>query len=225
MADISLSQSGFRLVPKQPLRSGRYGGLVTFFPSKKNRKSVVCQTSLEADFCLLLEHSNQVMMYRTQPYVIHFYEGSCSYTPDVVARLADGREVIYEVKSTRLSNASRWIRRRCLLEFLMSKNGLIFEFISESQIRGSTSISSLRQLYHLALYGHPYARSTVPAELQKQPMGQSTISSLISRHITAADIAHAIFYQSICCDLSRPIDMNSQVWVSRDGRNTEYEDR
>jgi hypothetical protein len=55
------------LTLRQPAVKAGFGKHLLFFPSRKVSRQVVCHSTLEADYCVLLEHDRAVLCYQSQP--------------------------------------------------------------------------------------------------------------------------------------------------------------
>tara|TARA_R110001606_G_scaffold399222_1_gene582286 strand:- start:8527 stop:9216 length:690 start_codon:yes stop_codon:yes gene_type:complete len=128
---------------------GRFGVHIVHFPSLKNERTVTCESTIEADFALRLEHDQNVLGYRCQPETFSFYINDCaySYTPDFLVYFDDFKEVYYEVKPNDWDLDTQLAERLPEITELLHKQGKTFEVITESEIRPEPFISNLNQLY------------------------------------------------------------------------------
>jgi hypothetical protein len=211
--NISSAQQGYTLGPARPLVSGRHGKLVTFFASQKNAASMGCESLLEADYCMYLEYLPSIIRYQAQPFTVYFRAPALRYTPDFFATLDDGRQVLYEIKSTCGGRDPRWQHRRARLEELLGINGLDFEYVEEHQFRHPILLTNLRTLYHFGFNGTPSRVPSIIRLLRQQPNQQATINQLICLGALQKDVTFALFHQFLRCDLWHPLDLRSKVWA------------
>ncbi|MHC8376171.1 hypothetical protein ACYZT3_08935 [Pseudomonas sp. MDT1-16] len=70
--------------PARDIGRGRYGRNTIYFPSIKNNTQLVCESALEADYCIWLEWDSDVKAYYPQPYTFRWTckKEKMRYTPD-----------------------------------------------------------------------------------------------------------------------------------------------
>ncbi|KHT63439.1 hypothetical protein RJ45_12095 [Photobacterium gaetbulicola] len=70
------------------------------FASSKNRKTVMCEGSLEKDCCYHFEYDPEVVCYESQPegYYYEFCSKQLPYTPDFLVHYIDGYQCFVESK-------------------------------------------------------------------------------------------------------------------------------
>jgi len=205
-------QADYRLVPAKAITSGRHRKLVTFVASRKNGVSIGCESLLEADFCIHLEYLPNVMTYQAQPFTITFAESSLRYTPDFLATLADGSQVVWEVKSDAGGRDLRWQNRRAAIQALFSRNGINFEYVEQHQFHDPITMHNLHVLYHHGYCGRLSRAPALQKLLQRQPHQSDSLANLIELGVSQADLACAIFHRQVFCDLKSPLNRHSQVW-------------
>lgn len=71
-------------VPSRNIRRGRFGRNTIYFPSIKNNAQLVCESALEADYCIWLEWDSDVTAFYPQPYTFRWIDQQekMRYTPD-----------------------------------------------------------------------------------------------------------------------------------------------
>ncbi|WP_256204597.1 MULTISPECIES: Tn7 transposase TnsA N-terminal domain-containing protein [unclassified Pseudomonas] len=210
--DLNAPHSGYTLEMPKPLRFGRSRKLVTFVASRKNQVSIGCETLLEADFCIHLEYQSAVAAYQSQPFTIRFSKSKTRYTPDFLATLVDGNQVVYEVKSDAGARNRNWQIRRAVLEQLFSQNDLRFECVEQCQFDHPVQIHNLRMLYHLGYDGNLARVPYMLRLLQEQPEKCASIAFLLKHGVSQADLTCALFNQQLHCHLHRPLNLLSWVW-------------
>lgn len=215
--DLSLNtrslQPGYTLGPARPVVCGRHGKLVTFFASQKNDAPMGCESLLEADYCVYLEYLPSIISYKAQPYTVYFRDPALRYTPDFMATLDDGRQVLYEIKSNSGGRDLRWQQRRARIEELLGINGLNFEYVEEHQFRHPILLDNLRTLYHFGFNGIASHVLSIIRLLRKQPDQHATIGQLIQLGARQEDVTFALFHQFLRCNLQLPLDLRSKVWA------------
>lgn len=209
-----VGRAAYVLNPAKPLRSGRHGRLVTFFPSRKNFGAVACDTSLEADFCLVLERKTEVLTYRSRPCVINFQKPALQYTPDFSAEHVDGRHVFYEVKNNSRDHDPRWQERLGILRARMSNAGLNFEYVVEYEFRQPILLANQRRLYHYGFDGNDRNLELIENLLKQQPRQIATIARLIALGVSQEEISHLLFHRQLATNWFIPITLGSIVWCN-----------
>jgi hypothetical protein len=207
------SSPDFTIRPSRTVVSGRRGSLVTFFASQKNRAPVGCESLLEADACLYLEYLPEVISYEAQPYTIQFTAAGLRYTPDLLANLVDGRQVLIEVKSESAGRDPRWQQRHAWLADLFGTYGLHFQYMEEHTFCPSRVLDNLRYLYHCGYHGSAAGGQEIIRILRQS--GQSaTVYQVMALGGKQCDIAYALFHQQVRCNLELPINLNHEIWTA-----------
>lgn len=193
-------------------KHGRSGSRVTIFPSRKNAETVVCESRLEAAFCLELERNFDVEQYTVHPFTIHFISSRYQYTPDFLVQFRDGKQTLIEVKNdhsfqdkvitARITrNVERLAEQRCILEYLPA-----------AKFYNKVRTPNLNHLYHSAYSSRGAASASIRTLLAQSAPSGHPISFLIDNGYTPADIAHALFYRTLRCDIFKPLGLTSLVW-------------
>lgn len=130
-------------------KKGRFGVHIVHFPSLKNERVVTCESTIEADFALLLEHDKHVIGYQCQPktFTFNINNYTYTYTPDFLVYFDDFREIYYEVKPNDWDLDTQLSSRLSKVTDLLYKQNITFKVITESDIRPEPFISNLNQLY------------------------------------------------------------------------------
>lgn len=193
-------------------KHGRKGSQVTIFPSRKNAAAVFCESRLEAAFCLELERDLNVFKYAAHPFTIHFMGGRYRYTPDFLVQFRNGKQVLIEVKNDHSYQDKRITGRITRYVEYLAEQDCILEYLAAEQFYGEVRTPNLNHLYHSAYSSRGAASASIQTLLtQSAPNGQP-ISFLIENGYAPADIAHALFYRSIRCNILRPLSPTSLVW-------------
>lgn len=202
-------QDYLELQPGPTLRGGRYGKHVTHFPSRKNRRSIACESILEADFCLELERAPYIASYEAQPFSLVLKGKKKRYTPDFAAQLTDGSIVIYEVKTDISALEPLTHERLRFYQEQIALCGSFLECVLASQFQHPIRTQNLRQLYHQS-FGVEKCKST---ELLNYTNNKSNcklkVQDLLIAGFTPSDIAYAVFYSHFIADLKKPFSLET----------------
>ena len=192
-------------------RHGRHGSHVTIFPSRKNNAPLVCESLLEAAFCLELEHRTDVLRYQIHPYTLFFEAANIRYTPDFHVAFANGDQLLVEVKNDQSLKCQRIRARLARVTELLAEQGCLLECLSMQQFYEATRSINLEYLYHLAFGDRGAADRAIFRYLAQQPQA-ITLHELMQQPFDPASIAHALFYKAIHCNLRKPITGHTMVW-------------
>jgi hypothetical protein len=135
--------------PARRLRKGRYGAHIVHFPSLKNDRTIVCESTIEADFALRLEHMPNVIGYLAQPETFTFWiDGEKStYTPDFLVYFRHKDPIYIEVKPDDWEIDEALIAQLASYQRVLSKQGHKLQIVSSSEIRIDPLISNLQRIY------------------------------------------------------------------------------
>lgn len=218
MASVNLTQIPNRLaniatckkcnLPKH----GRKGSQVTIFPSRKNAAAIFCESRLEAAFCLELERDLNVFKYIAHPFTIHFTGARYRYTPDFLVQFNNGQQKLVEVKNDH-SYQDKVITSR-ITRYIdwLAEQDCILEYLPAAKFYGKVRTPNLSHLYHNAYSSRGDAGTRIHSLLKKCAPNLRPISFLIDNGYPPADIAHALFYRTISCDIFKPLCLTSFVW-------------
>lgn len=213
MSDLSIYRDG-RNSPARKLKKGKFGKHIVHFPSIKNKKTVVCESELEADFCLLLEHDQSVVEYKPQPdtYRFSLNRKARLYTPDFLVIYDTGECTYYEVKPNHIESDEAYRVMFNTFSELVGELGYGSTLILERQIRVQPRLDNLKDLYSriamVSKHEHDYLMDTL-RHLNKE----ITIHDLVSMNSPPSfrSIANAIFLKKIACDIDTPFSQNSYI--------------
>jgi hypothetical protein len=193
-------------------KHGRKGSQVTIFPSRKNAAAIICESRLEAAFCLELERNRNVLQYEAHPFTLHFIGGRYRYTPDFLVQFANGEQKLIEIKHDQ-SYQDKGITGRITryVEWL-AEQGCILEYLPAAKFYGKVRTANLNRLYHTAYSSRGAASASIQTLLTQYVPNRRPINFLIDNGYTPADIAHALFYRTIQCDIYKPLCLTSFVW-------------
>lgn len=192
------------------LRHGKFGKHVTHFPSRKNGKTVTCESLLEADFCLELERAASVTHYEAQPFSIRIAGTKKKYTPDFAAYYANGDRVVYELKNVIAYHDLEVRKRLSFYAELLATHNYLLEPICESSFRIPTRTKNLRLLY---VYGyHTKSPEADPLLHALDKHHQLSVETALNLNISQKAIAYAVFYGLVEADLTRPFRRDSLIF-------------
>lgn len=134
------------------------GGIVRGkFPSRKTGRMVHYEGLLELDALYLFEASPLVTSYTEQPVRIHYPDGARlrRYTPDFWVLLADGQEILIEVKPA--AQAAKPETKHSLSQITahFGRTGDAFEVLTDTVIRVEPRLSNLKIIHHEAMSIRP----------------------------------------------------------------------
>lgn len=194
-------------------RHGRYGSRVTIFPSRKNNAPLMCESLLEAAFCLELERRADVLCYQIHPYTLTFVAAKVRYTPDFQVTFASGSQQLIEVKNDQSFECKRIRARLSRIIELLAEHDCLLECLPMHHFYDATRTSNLEYLYHLAYSNDGGADSAIHRYLAQQPQA-IPLRQLMRKTFGPTDIAHALFYKVINCNIRKPITEESMVWLN-----------
>lgn len=193
-------------------KHGRKGSRVTIFPSRKNAAAVICESRLEAAFCLELERNLNVLQYEARPFTIHFIGGRYRYTPDFLVQFTDGEQKLIEIKNDHSYQDKGITGRITRYVESLAEQDCILEYLPAAKFYGKVRTPNLNHLYHSAYSSRGAASASIRTLLTQCAPNGRPISFLIDNGYAPADIAHALFYRTIHCDIFKPLCLTSIVW-------------
>lgn len=125
-----------------------YGG----FRSLKNNKTLFSMSELEQNMFLLFEFDKQVVRYDSQALRVQYqFRGrKRSYTPDIVAKYADGSFKSFEVKPAyKLSQPDIKAKFKVLTKHFIENEGHPLSFLTEKDIYEGAQLSNFKEMYRL----------------------------------------------------------------------------
>ncbi|WP_107504037.1 TnsA endonuclease N-terminal domain-containing protein [Metapseudomonas resinovorans] len=134
--------------PARKLTKGHYGRYLVCFPSRKNACQVICESLLEADYCLHLEYAEEVVAYFAQPETMSFLvDGkTVTYTPDFLVETAD-RTYYTEVKPDWSKLHPAYQRKLSAAKDELNKRQVILHIADCNSINQGATIQNLKLLY------------------------------------------------------------------------------
>lgn len=217
LEDQPFLECGIKLLSVIPRRTGQYGKHITAFPSKKNLATRMCDTLLEANFCILLERWKPVKSYETQSLTYNFSNINRRYTPDFLVHFIDGSTSAYELKNEIALEDKHLAQQLTELKIYFNKIGICYEWLGRSRLPKPALMNNLRYLYFHSYGANPQGYNRLKSYLSTSSTECSTIKSILNAGFRSEDIAYSLFHGDINCNLETPIDCNSYIWVSRHG--------
>ena len=135
-------------------RRGRTSSYPGIFASTKCLGPALFESLLERDFQTLLCCDPRVEAYAVQAHVLKYWtprsDGTFTqrrYTPDIVARLRDGRVLVIEVKAAFFAEEKYWREREPYIRDAYARDyALQFIVVTERQIRIQPRLSNFERL-------------------------------------------------------------------------------
>ncbi|WP_152668440.1 hypothetical protein [Pseudomonas frederiksbergensis] len=191
---------------------GRHGSRVTIFPSRKNNRPLMCESLLEAAFCLELERRRDVLYYLIHPYTITIAAIKVSYTPDFEITFVSGEQQLAEVKNDQSMECQRVRIRLSKIVELLGEQNCLLECLPLHHFYHTTRTGNLEYLYYHAYNDDGRTDAAIQKYLHQQPRSVPLRQLMVNTFPFTA-IAHALFYNAIHCNLRKPITGETMVWI------------
>ncbi|OCR24158.1 hypothetical protein AFK24_15475 [Pseudomonas syringae] len=201
-------------IPARDIHRGRHGRNTIYFPSVKNQGQVICESVLEASYCIWLEWDVDVKSYHAQPHTFRWTWNTArfQYTPDfyVIHELAANH--FTEVKPDFTRAPAKY--RITLREFIdhCDRESIRFKLADAGSIQRAVRLSNLKMLYTLIHRITQWEADYCSAFLSQQ---DTTLSLReVCLHPTPPSLralAKAIFSGELLADLDRPLTLDSKL--------------
>ncbi|MEB8432591.1 Tn7 transposase TnsA N-terminal domain-containing protein [Cocleimonas sp. KMM 6892] len=202
---------------KRKLTKGLSGKRVVFFPSKKNKALMPCESRLEADNCLDLEFDTSVISYRTQPFTIDLSRKQ-SYTPDSIHLDKLGNLVAREVKFSGALEKEELRDRLDYLRNLFSKQNITFQILTEKSLQLPAKNRNYKFLYRCSHQKFDEMQINSALELfDKLPIPRSLngFRHKCNRcHLPPLIADTLLFLRLLDYDENQVLSPNSQIWIA-----------
>ncbi len=132
----------------EPTAPSHYGKHLVFFPSRKNKCQIACNSVLESDYCISLESNPLVTRYATGLTPINLADEGLNgnYIPDFLVETLD--EMYYtEVKLNFDTISARIKKKLYVAQKKLERIGIALRFADESSIRHGYSFQNCKFLY------------------------------------------------------------------------------
>lgn len=180
--------------PARDITRSHYGKNLVYFPSRKNHRQVVCESVLEADYCLHLEQDKAVISYRGQPETLAINIGNktTKYTPDFVIETATATYFV-EVKSDRDALSPAYQKKLFTAAALLQDRHSSLRVIDAGEIRPGQRLENLQVLYSRSFHVRPCEYTALVGKAQTLP-AVITLAELLEQF---SEISHAAKYLAI----------------------------
>lgn len=199
--------------PSRLPRHGRHGSRVNIFPSKKNNAPLMCESLLEAAFCLELERRTDVASYRIHPYTLTFTPAKTRYTPDFEVTFVSGVQHLIEVKNDQSFADQRTKARLSRIIDLLAEQDCLLECLAMNHFYNLIRATNLNYLYNRGYNSNGGADTEICRHIARLDKPIS-LEQLMKASFEPTDVAHALFYKAIKCDMQKLITDRSMVWIS-----------
>lgn len=199
-------------VPARDIHRGRQGRNTIYFPSIKNKRQVICESALEASYCIWLEWDSDVAGYYAQPKTFRWQSDGQTfrYTPDFFVVHRTSADHFTEVKPD-FTRTSR--QNRATLEAFgryCEEHGRLFKRADVRTIKQQTRLDNLRLLYNglhrITRFETDYCLSFLAGQ------GHACSLKELARSSTAPSLRSlywAIFCGEVMADLEVPLTLNT----------------
>lgn len=210
--------------PSRVLKKGKYGKHITHFPSEKNRTTIVCESELEADFCIWLEYDAEVVAYAAQPGTFAFaVTGTAThYTPDFEVTYSTGEIKYFEVKPDHVLQNTLYLTKMNVFRALAEQEGYGFRLVTERDIRIQPKLHNLQNLYS-RLHSVGELEIAYLLEHVRTMPAETTLRALLGGPTPPSMKATAkgLFAHWIYTDLDQPLTLDCQIRLNgrQDARN------
>jgi len=199
--------------PARNFSRSHYGRHIVYFPSLKNNKQLICESRLEADYCVQLEHDKNVRVYFPQPvtHELNSFNRKVKYTPDFFVRTEDGDDYFVEVKPNFSSCSEQYQETLDLFELSAAKFNYSFRRSDCKMIRSNPLTATLNTLYfksqHTTNLEYDYLLSLITAR------HLFTLAGLLALPLPPSPraIARAIFLGDIAMKLDEPLTLTTEL--------------
>lgn len=193
---------------------GSYPGYV---PSKKMRRMIAVESTLERDFVILLDADTAVDAYTEQPTTIEYIvDGKQhSYTPDFAVSRG-GNLTFIEIKPEAKALRPENIRKFIAIRAAFAERNYHFIVLTEMDIRRQPRLRNAELLHRLGRVGLPDEElDTIVSELGRT--GNTTVETLadrLGRPNAIASVYGAIAAGRLTMDMSQPLGPSSQLCLA-----------
>lgn len=212
-----------------PVRSPRHissdgdGGkrnIIGYFPSVKMRRNIQFESTIELDYCYILDYDKNVLSFEEQPLVI---EGEIAgkrrkYTPDFRVQHQKQKDIIVECKPFNMIDVKGNQQQFEIGRKWCEQEGLEYKIITDKELRTGHKLANIKVLWR-------FARQPVTADAKAYVFGllntaiqPLTIAELASKFTTSdfqaamRIIYHMAYYQHVLMLIdSVPLNLETLV--------------
>lgn len=192
---------------------GHYGKNLVYFPSRKNQRQVICESVLEADYCLHLEHDKAVNSYRCQPETLAINIGNktTTYTPDFAVETATATCFV-EVKPNRDALSPAYQAKLLAAAALLQDRHISLRVVDASEIRPVPRLENLQILYSRSFHVRLREYTALAEKAQTLP-AVITLAELLEQlpEISYAAKYLAIFDGLFSFDWNQPLSLQTYL--------------
>ncbi len=200
--------------PSRNIKNGHFGKHIVYFPSLKNSRQIVCESKLEADFCLLLEFDQSIISYHPQPITISTVVGDTRkrYTPDFLIKRRYQKDLYVEIKPDAQLLTNDYLEHILQARRQFRKRGANFLLIDAKKIRTHHKLNNLRTIYS-RIHNTTKLEDDYLQDYLKETLFPCSIKRLVSNPNapTLNAILKAIFTHKLYMNLDEPISPTSTV--------------
>lgn len=200
--------------PARNIRRGRFGRNTVYFPSIKNNAQVVCESALEADYCIWLEWDRDVKAFYPQPYTFRWtdQQQKMCYTPDFYVTHINSPNHFTEVKADFEKTTNKF--KHTLESFIThpEHQNIRLKFADTSKIVQPVRLKNLKYLYH-RLQRITYWEIGCLREFLLHCNDKLTLNECIYTcpSLSLRALSLAIFSGQLVADLNIPLTMESTL--------------
>jgi hypothetical protein len=211
---MGLNKTSPQLNPSRNIESGHYGKHIVYFPSLKNSRQIVCESQLEADFCILLEFDQKVISYHPQPITISTMAGDKRrrYTPDFFVSRHYQNDLYVEIKPDAQLLSDDYLEHLLQARRHFRKRGANFLLVDAKKIRSHPKLSNLRTLYS-RIHNTTKLEDDHLENFIRENVFPCSIKHLLTtpNAPTLNAILKAIFTHMLYINLNQPLSVTSMV--------------
>lgn len=215
-----------------PVRSipKNYRSVTGRLPSSKSEK-VFFESTLERDFCTLLDFDPAVQIYDTQPLVIDWIDSngkSHTYTPDALVTyhknqspFGSAETILFEVKYC-TDIKDNWADYKPKFKAAIresKKRGWRFKLLTENEIRTTYTVNARFLLPYLRQNPCPTHEQLLLTHLafMRESSIEALLISIFNDKWAQAELIPSLWNlvarREILTDLNQPLVMASRIWV------------
>ena len=212
MKEIQIFDKPVRKISNRGVRKN-----IGYFSSLKNGEPIPSESPLEMDYLFGLEIDKDVVSYRSQSVKICYQLNGRqrTYYPDVFENRKDENAIV-EVKPH--SKLEKNKAKFDCVETLCKENGFVFRVVTEKQIRVEPKLSNIKVLYRYArnlMQMDQYSQIMELFELNNDRMAlRDVLGGIKSMRSAKSKVFHLIFHGFLSMDLMKPLDDDSEIWVT-----------
>ncbi|MCO6060203.1 Tn7 transposase TnsA N-terminal domain-containing protein [Pseudomonas sp. MOB-449] len=192
-----------------------YGKNLVYFPSRKNNCQLICESVLEADYCVHLEHGTSVTSYLPQPETFKFrYEGKIAiYTPDFLVETKENSFYV-EIKPDLETLSLNYLEKLEEAAKIFRSRGTDLKLLDIKKIYQGEKLYNLRKIYSRSF--NTTEAEYIHAEKAIHRISEPTTLDGLTKilpNISIQCIYLAIFRGLIHVNLNEPLALTSRLEI------------